>query len=905
MPRRKISDSVRKVKKTIRKRRRRTLRGDIHRNVYNDLDDHKKDATQEYMVKLLAALASRQQTAPAGGGGSSQQTVNIPGNSNDRRNGNDYDYDFLQRFLLQQVPQRDPLNPLRHEIPVVRPPPVPVVQPPPPPPLPPRPVRQPPPPAAAPLPVQNKRVRDPAVPMVDDDHPNYRPGMGNGLPPQPPPPAGVNYGPEIDRLRARVEIGDQNRDAAIASYKAYLSNYTTTQNAEMAKYITSFNASARKSDLLRATVEGMEKKNLNIPNEINQVLSQQFQSVDSITNTGVRQILQSMLPPGLVTATELDQKISSLRVPQAGVRGITEAEAKNITDTIMRGLLPDINDRLKKSVSDASQNIQAEASKEAENLRRRLVELEREKEEIFTYHTTVVQDNSELHKQLLASNSRTQELLGQVKIDQETAKEMQKLLEEIGKKRFEALDTMQQLETQKRALEAAAQLNANSAKKTKDILQRGPKPDPALGNLKKELVTEAPRQTQSSSSSSSSQPKGEPVKPQPTPQPNPEPLPAPVSANPPVQPEEDRGIQLMNDAAVDQGLGIIGYQPNLSPTTTLKLPNTMSDVISKPPSEVKTKYVDYDIQDKADMSATSGYGPIVKQKRLPNAHPYKETNDFTQVPKSATGLADAVNADIGIVESKSNMQPIITQSQPEVIETKGSPPPQSQQNLVSSAHEAILRAQQQAQAEGAPVVVEQKQNIPMNDSQITMPVNPIGPSGGSKKLSKDGLSDDEILAMVKKSGNAVTHVVRGINAKDEVQNMTLPKNKPSGLIINTDPSSRGGEHWVSLYVDPRPNVASVEYYDSLGHQPSRSMSNGIYKMIKNNFGELPHMLKFKVNSVKNQRATSPNCGFFALKFLTDRAHGQTFENASGFKVLSQSARGEYGISLMKKKFGYV
>ncbi len=76
-------------------------------------------------------------------------------------------------------------------------------------------------------------------------------------------------------------------------------------------------------------------------------------------------------------------------------------------------------------------------------------------------------------------------------------------------------------------------------------------------------------------------------------------------------------------------------------------------------------------------------------------------------------------------------------------------------------------------------------------------------------------------------------------------------------------------------------------------------------MIKSNFGKLDYMLKFKINAVKNQKATTPNCGFFALKYLSDRARGKTFENATGYKVLSQTARGEYGVSLMKKKFGYV
>ena len=40
---------------------------------------------------------------------------------------------------------------------------------------------------------------------------------------------------------------------------------------------------------------------------------------------------------------------------------------------------------------------------------------------------------------------------------------------------------------------------------------------------------------------------------------------------------------------------------------------------------------------------------------------------------------------------------------------------------------------------------------------------------------------------------------------------------PSSLVVNTDPSWRPGEHWVSLYID---NNNNIEYFDSYGFLPT-------------------------------------------------------------------------------------
>jgi hypothetical protein len=68
------------------------------------------------------------------------------------------------------------------------------------------------------------------------------------------------------------------------------------------------------------------------------------------------------------------------------------------------------------------------------------------------------------------------------------------------------------------------------------------------------------------------------------------------------------------------------------------------------------------------------------------------------------------------------------------------------------------------------------------------------------------------------------------------------------------------------------------------------------------------MFQFKVNNVKRQRNNSYNCGWFAMLFLKDRYGGMNFKDATGFKLLEDSLKGEKQIKAFKKKvkeFGYI
>jgi hypothetical protein len=181
-------------------------------------------------------------------------------------------------------------------------------------------------------------------------------------------------------------------------------------------------------------------------------------------------------------------------------------------------------------------------------------------------------------------------------------------------------------------------------------------------------------------------------------------------------------------------------------------------------------------------------------------------------------------------------------------------------------------------------------------------------AAGSRELAKKGLSDAELKKLVVKTGGATARYFVGVYSRDELPSLILPHDRPSSMVINTDPSTKEGEHWVAMFIDPRKSAMTAEYFDSLGHDPSPAMNQSITLMLKSNFANLDTMLKFKINSVKTQNASTPNCGFFALRFITQRSNGVPFATASGFnKVVntSQQGQGEQTIRNMKRKFGYV
>jgi hypothetical protein len=181
------------------------------------------------------------------------------------------------------------------------------------------------------------------------------------------------------------------------------------------------------------------------------------------------------------------------------------------------------------------------------------------------------------------------------------------------------------------------------------------------------------------------------------------------------------------------------------------------------------------------------------------------------------------------------------------------------------------------------------------DSQDSVPS--VDAPGGS---GSDGLYDYQINKMMNRYDS---QGYIGTIAADQVKSIAkrVKKNQIVSFVMNLDPSTKGGSHWVSVYIDPKKDQ-TLEYYDSFGREPSKQFTDDIKYVIDALKPE--GYLKFKINRIINQSATSSNCGWFAMKFILDRYRGKPFPECTGF---DESAVGEKQIEKFKKEipFNYI
>ncbi len=143
---------------------------------------------------------------------------------------------------------------------------------------------------------------------------------------------------------------------------------------------------------------------------------------------------------------------------------------------------------------------------------------------------------------------------------------------------------------------------------------------------------------------------------------------------------------------------------------------------------------------------------------------------------------------------------------------------------------------------------------------------------------------------------------KGVYCFDEMDKIPLSRTQDSSFVLNTDPSTKKGCHWVAIWISPTRDK-SVEVYDSLVE-----MSPLKLPILKNYLKQrietmgLPYRLKLKLNEVRDQRANSNSCGYFATKFILDRARHVPFDVASGYKSVTEA---ENALKPIEKEFQYL
>ena len=105
----------------------------------------------------------------------------------------------------------------------------------------------------------------------------------------------------------------------------------------------------------------------------------------------------------------------------------------------------------------------------------------------------------------------------------------------------------------------------------------------------------------------------------------------------------------------------------------------------------------------------------------------------------------------------------------------------------------------------------------------------------------------------------------GTFSRDSIPNKVYTQ-RPLGMIINTDPLDKPGQHWVALYINEN-NYA--EYFDSFGTKP---ICCEIQQFLKMNRVKLVSYNKHELQSI-----FSSNCGAFCILYLKLRCNKFSFK----------------------------
>ena len=99
-----------------------------------------------------------------------------------------------------------------------------------------------------------------------------------------------------------------------------------------------------------------------------------------------------------------------------------------------------------------------------------------------------------------------------------------------------------------------------------------------------------------------------------------------------------------------------------------------------------------------------------------------------------------------------------------------------------------------------------------------------------------------------------------------------------GIVFNTDPSTKSGKHWISMFVNL--NRRTINFFDSYAVCPPPNqvlrLINHVKSFSKVIYGR-DNAFTVNCNNIKHQFANS-ECGVYSIYFLTESLKNRTFQD---------------------------
>lgn len=119
-----------------------------------------------------------------------------------------------------------------------------------------------------------------------------------------------------------------------------------------------------------------------------------------------------------------------------------------------------------------------------------------------------------------------------------------------------------------------------------------------------------------------------------------------------------------------------------------------------------------------------------------------------------------------------------------------------------------------------------------------------------------------------------------------------------GMVINTHPQDKDGEHWIAAFceTDPKKPSYGINYYDSYGRAPPKLVKEFIVGVVEQMRKLTGKAFPYRKNTKKHQ-SLNQNCGVFCIRMIIMCASGKSFR-----EYCNDSELNDVTIELFRREF---